>query len=68
MITIDPKFKKDIKLIQEFNKTQDEIVDFYIQKLGERIGLKTPEEHETLWDHIMNGSDWTVEYKKEKKK
>ena len=67
MITIDPKFKKDIELIRDFNKARDEMIDYYIQKIGERAGLNTAEEHEILWDHIMNESEWNVEYKSSKK-
>lgn len=68
MITIDPKFKKDIELIRDFNKARDEMIDYYIQKIGERAGLNTTEEHEILWDHIMNESEWNVKYKEKTKK
>jgi RNAse (barnase) inhibitor barstar len=63
MITIDSKFKKDVQMIQEFNRARDQMVDYYIQKIGERAGLKTDEDYDTLWDHVMNQTEWTVEYK-----
>lgn len=64
MITIDPKFKKDIQRIRDAHKAHNDMIDYFIKKVGERAGLKTVEEHETLWDHILNESTWTVEYKK----
>jgi len=68
MITIDPKFKREINLIRASNKARDEMIDEYIRSIGDRAGLVTDDEHEALWDHIMNESEWTVKYKKEKKK
>jgi hypothetical protein len=62
-VTIDNKYKRDIDNIKEFVHANDNVVDFTIGLLGDRMGLKTDEEHEILWDHIMNGSDWCVEYK-----
>jgi len=67
MITIDPKFKKEINLIRASNRARDAMIDEYIRSIGERAGLKTEEEYETLWDHIMNETDWTVQYKKDTK-
>ena len=66
MINIDPKFKKDVETIRAAKKAHDEMIDYFINKLGERIGLKTEQEYEILWDHILNDSDWSVLYKKEK--
>jgi hypothetical protein len=42
------------------------MIDYFINKLGERIGLKTNQEYEILWDHILNESNWNVSYKKGK--
>ena len=64
MITIDQKFKKEIEKIRDVQKSHNDMIDYFIQNLGERAGLKTLEEHEILWDHILNESGWTVEYKK----
>jgi len=66
MITIDPKFKKDIQRIRDAQKAHNDMIDYFIQNLGERAGLKTAEEQEVLWDHVLNESTWTVEYKKVK--
>jgi hypothetical protein len=68
MITIDPKFKKEIALIRASNKARDAMIDEYIRSIGDRAGLVTADEHEALWDHIMNESEWTVKYEKDKKK
>lgn len=64
MITIDPKFKKEIKKIRDFQKAHNDMIDYFIQNLGERAGLNTIEDHEILWDHILNESGWAVLYKK----
>lgn len=66
MITIDPKFKKDIQRIRQAHKSHNDMIDYFIQKIGERAGLKTVEEQEVLWDHVLNETSWTVEYKKGK--
>ena len=66
MITLDPKYKQDVQTIREANKAHHDMIDYFIKKLGERVGLKTEEEHEILWDHILNETDWSVQYKKEK--
>jgi hypothetical protein len=66
MINIDPKFKKDVETIRAANKAHDAMIDYFINKLGERIGLKTNQEYEILWDHILNESNWNVSYKKGK--
>lgn len=64
MIKIDPKFKKEIKLLRNSIQAHRDITDHLVQELGKRVGLNTPEEHEILWDHIYNGSDWNVKYNK----
>jgi len=66
MITIDPKFKNEIQKIRDAHKAHNDMIDCLIKEVGERAGLKTVEEHETLWDHVLNESTWTVEYRKVK--
>lgn len=66
MITIDPKFKKDIQRIRDAHKAHNEMIDYFINVIGERSGLKTAEEQEVLWDHVLNETNWTVQYKKGK--
>lgn len=66
MIDIDSKFKKDVETIRAANKAHDAMIDYFINKLGERIGLKTEQEYEILWDHILNETTWSVNYKKKK--
>lgn len=64
MITLDTKFKKDVQTIRAANRAHNDMIDYFIKKIGERAGLKTEEEHEILWDHILNETDWSVLYKK----
>lgn len=66
MIILDPAFKKDVQTLRTANKAHNDMMDYFIKKLGERAGLKTEEDHEILWDHILNETDWSVQYKKEK--
>jgi hypothetical protein len=63
MITINKKFKKDIKksqiLVKQISARQDRIV----RRLGKKLGYSegTPE-YETLWDHVFNHCDWMIKY------
>ncbi len=66
MITLDPKYKQDVQTIREAHKAHNDMIDYFIKKIGERAGFKTEEEHEILWDHILNDADWSVQYKEEK--
>lgn len=60
IITIEKKHLENIKfvrnLIEHNNKYQDMLVD----RIAERIGLKTKGDKETLWDYVYNESDWMV--------
>jgi hypothetical protein len=64
MITIDKKFKKDIKHIRDFNKMCNNYTDLYIRKIAERAGLTTEEEYDILWDYTVNRSDWNITFNK----
>lgn len=66
MIILDPAFKKDVQTLRTANKAHNDMMDYFIKKLGERAGLKTKEEHEIFWDHVLNEFDLNVEYKKGK--
>lgn len=67
-LTIDSKYKKDIIQIKDFVHSNDNVVDYIIKTLGERMQLQTDAEHEILWDHIMNDFDYMVEYTEEQTK
>lgn len=67
-LTIDSKYKKDIIQIKDFVHSNDNVVDYIIKTLGERMQLQTDAEHEILWDHIMNDFDYMVEYTEEQPK
>ena len=63
-LQIDKKFTDEIRKAQfeidTLNKRQEDIV----KKLAKTLSIPDgTQEYDILWDHIFNGSDWTVEYK-----
>ena len=63
-LQIDKKFTDEIRKAQFeidiLNKRQEDIV----KKLAKTLSIPDgTQEYDILWDHIFNGSDWTVEYK-----
>ncbi len=63
-LQIDKKFTDEIRKAQfeidTLNKRQEDIV----KKLAKTLSIPDgTQEYDLLWDHIFNGSDWTVEYK-----
>lgn len=55
-----------VKVRKAINKLQSE-QEMMIKELSKQLGIKIDsEEFETLWDHVMNGTTWTVEYTNEK--
>jgi len=63
-LQIEKKFTDEIRKAQFeidiLNKRQEDIV----KKLAKTLSIPDgTQEYDLLWDHIFNGSDWTVEYK-----
>jgi RNAse (barnase) inhibitor barstar len=63
-LQIDKKFTDEIRKarfeIDTLAKRQEHIVN----ELSKTLGITNDsEEYDILWDHLYNGSDWTVEYK-----
>ena len=44
-------------VIESHQKCQDNL----IKQIAKRMGVKTAEEQEILWDYICNDSEWMVE-------
>lgn len=63
-LQLDKKFTDEIRKAQfeidVLNKRQEDIVNELSKTLGITNGS---EEYDILWDHLYNGTDWTVEYK-----
>lgn len=61
-IKIPVKYIDRINNLRQMNISFNSLIDDMINDLGRTLELSTPEEQEILWDHILNGSTWTVEY------
>ena len=63
-LQLDKKFTDEIRKAQfeidTLTKRQEHIVKELAKTLSIPYGTL---EYDILWDHIFNGSDWTVEYK-----
>lgn len=63
-LQIDKKFTDEIRKAQfeidTLSKRQEHIVNELSKTLGITDGS---DEYDILWDHLYNGTDWTIEYK-----
>jgi hypothetical protein len=63
-LQIDKKFTDEIRKAQfeidTLSKRQEHIVNELSKTLSITDGS---DEYDILWDHLYNGTDWTVEYK-----
>jgi hypothetical protein len=63
-LQIDKKFTDDIRKAQFEIDTLSKRQEHIVQELAKKLGIPDgTQEYDLLWDHIFNGSDWTVEYK-----
>ena len=60
-LKIEKKYLDDIDFVRALIKHHDEYENIIVQRIIEDMGITTEQEKELLWDHIYNGSDWTVE-------
>lgn len=63
MLTINKNFKKDIKILQEYNQLHHRLMDQRIQDIALEMGLTSDQDNEILWDHIYNETTFNVNYK-----
>ena len=63
VLTINTKYSQRIENIRNFKEASDALLDDLIDELGSEMNLKTEIDNDILWDHVMNESDWNVEYK-----
>ena len=63
-LILEKKYKKSITAFQKKvvarMKAEEKEYNAFCVSLGLELGS---ESDETLWDHIFNQTDWTVEYK-----
>jgi hypothetical protein len=63
-LQIDKKFTDEIRKAQFEIDTLSKRQEHIVQELAKKLGIVDgTQEYDLLWDHIFNGSDWTVEYK-----
>ena len=64
-LKINKKYKSSIKDVRGLIKASMKYQDRQIENLAEKLSIeKDSPEYEILWDHIMNGSDWMIEFVK----
>lgn len=69
MIKINKKHKKDIDALRKQILAEMAAQDKLFSKLCKKLGIDfESEDAYTLFDHIYNNTDWTIEYTDEKTK
>ena len=65
-LTINEKYRNDIKRARFENQVlmrrQEDLVNSIADELGIKDGTA---DYEILWDHILNETEWSVDYKKD---
>ena len=63
-LQLDKKFTDEIRKAQFEIDTLGKRQDHILNELAKTLNIPDgTQEYDILWDHIFNGSDWTVEYK-----
>jgi hypothetical protein len=61
-IKIPVKYRERVEKLSAMNTSFNALMDDMISDLAKTLNLAAADEYEILWDHILNGSTWTVEY------
>lgn len=63
-LQIEKKFTDEIRKAQFEIDTLAKRQEHIVNELSKTLGITNDsEEYDILWDHLYNGTDWTVEYK-----
>ena len=63
MITLNKKYKKLVNAFAKGVKARNKEEDRLFNALCKELNVDgESNEGESLWDHVYNGSDWTVKY------
>lgn len=63
-LQIEKKFTDEIRKAQFEIDTLSKRQEHIVNELSKTLGITNgSEEYDILWDHLYNGTDWTVEYK-----
>lgn len=65
-LKIEKKHVPDIEFVRAMIDHHNKYTDILVDRIAQRIGVKDDAEAEILWDHVYNGSDWTVEIVEDK--
>ena len=63
-LQIEKKFTDEIRKAQFEIDTLSNRQEHLVNELSKTLGITDgSEEYDILWDHLYNGTDWTLEYK-----
>ena len=63
-LQIDKKFTDEIRKAQFEIDTLSNRQEHIVNELSKTLGITDgSDEYDILWDHLYNGTDWTIEYK-----
>ena len=63
-LQIDKKFTDEIRKAQFEIDTLSNRQEHIVNELSKTLGITDgSEEYDILWDHLYNGTNWTLEYK-----
>ena len=63
-LQIEKKFTDEIRNAQFEIDTLSNRQEHIVNELSKTLGITDgSEEYDILWDHLYNGTDWTLEYK-----
>ena len=63
-LQIEKKFTDEIRKAQFEIDTLSNRQEHIVNELSKTLGITDgSEEYDILWDHLYNGTDWTLEYK-----
>lgn len=63
-LQIEKKFTDEIRRAQFEIDTLAKRQEHIVNELSKTLSITNgSEEYDILWDHLYNGTDWTVEYK-----
>jgi len=66
-LKIEKKHVADIEFVRAMIDHHNKYTDILVDRIAQRAGVTDDAGKEILWDHIYNGSDWTVEIIEDRK-
>lgn len=60
-LKIEKRHMPDIELVRRLVEYNNTYQDMLVERIAKDMGITSSQEKELLWDHVYNGSDWTIE-------